>query len=535
MRLAIGSSGRRRRLRAAFAAAAACFFARASARAGDIEVAVSGRYAGSVSSYRLGGAHYLEAKQAGEVYGGQVYWYPVTGRVQISLRGQQLRFMTGSKEVQLGSQGMQLSNEIVTRASRAFIPLEFFLSPEFAAFSRMDSQFNAETGHLSIEPRATVGPLKWFSYQDKSRVELPLDAGVGFTIHRQGKSGIEVSMPLGQIEGSEMVQVGDGILDALRLRQEPKTVLLAIRFDPGAKRWESRELKEPRRLVIDVYGKSKPVAYPEGVPPSGTRTPSGSPRVAAEDALAAAGMPAASTAATRTEAVAGPRKRKIVVDAGHGGKDEGASSRRRTLEKTVNLLAAKELARLLKEEDAFEVILTREDDTFVALDERSRIANDAQADLFISLHCNATRDRSENGFEIYFLSERASDPESQRVADIENAVLRLEGKSGEEFEAQQVLHALARTEYINDGAELAGLIARNFDKRVNLGNRGVKQAAFYVLRGTNAPAVLVELAFLTNKKDEAKLQSRRFRRKLAEGIYAGILDFTKRHNWELSQ
>lgn len=219
---------------------------------------------------------------------------------------------------------------------------------------------------------------------------------------------------------------------------------------------------------------------------------------------------------------------RIAVDAGHGGKDGGATGRRGTLEKDINLYAALELAKLLEEEGRFEVMLVRQSDVFVKLGERARMANEAQADLFVSLHSNAHPSRAESGFEVYFLSERASDPEAERLAEFENSVLALETEPGQADEAEALLYQLARTEFMNDAGELAGLVAKNLAVRVDLPNRGVKQAAFYVLRGVNAPAILVELGFLSNERDEAKLESAKYRRRLVEGLYAGIVDFYNR-------
>jgi N-acetylmuramoyl-L-alanine amidase len=227
------------------------------------------------------------------------------------------------------------------------------------------------------------------------------------------------------------------------------------------------------------------------------------------------------------------KKYRIAIDAGHGGKDNGAQGVHKTLEKNINLRAAIELAKLLKDSGNFDVLLTRQDDTFIPLSQRSKEANNFHADMFVSLHCNAASNRSEGGFEIYFLSEKASDPESQRVADVENAVLTLENKSPEQEAAASLLQAMAKTEFINDSSELAGLMAKELSRHVDIGDRGVKQAAFYVLRGTETPAVLVEMGFLSRPEDEVRLASKGFRRKLLEGLYAGILDFARRHQWHL--
>lgn len=219
------------------------------------------------------------------------------------------------------------------------------------------------------------------------------------------------------------------------------------------------------------------------------------------------------------------------MDAGHGGKDPGARGRRGTLEKDVALKAALELARLLRDEGAFEVILTRGDDTFVPLAERSRIANEAQADLFVSIHCNSSPQPRDSGFEVYFLSEKASDADAERLAELENSVLKLEELAKGDDEAGAILRAMVKTENINEASELAGLVARAVSSRVDIENRGVKQASFFVLRGTQAPAVLAELAYLSNRKEEARLQSRRFRRKMVDGLYAGVLDYSRRQGW----
>ncbi|MEK7656736.1 MAG: N-acetylmuramoyl-L-alanine amidase [Elusimicrobiota bacterium] len=240
---------------------------------------------------------------------------------------------------------------------------------------------------------------------------------------------------------------------------------------------------------------------------------------------AAESVPAAPPAPAAVRA--GLRRIRVAVDAGHGGKDGGAPGRRGTLEKDVNLAAARDLANLLEEEKVFDVFLTRRTDEFVPLADRARLANEWKADLFVSLHCNAHRIKSENGFEIYFLSEKASDPEAERLAEFENSVLAMEDKDRVDQDAAGILYALARTEFINEAAELAGRMAQSAAGRVNIANRGVKQAGFYVLRGVNAPAVLVEMGFLSNTEDEAKLGSRKVRRRMVEGLYAGIVDFSR--------
>ena len=115
---------------------------------------------------------------------------------------------------------------------------------------------------------------------------------------------------------------------------------------------------------------------------------------------------------------------------------------------------------------------------------------------------------------------------------MENSVLELEGKSVEEEEAEIILRAMSRTEFMNEAARFAAVLGKNLGKRLDVPDRGVKQAGFYVLRGTDAPAVLLEMAYLSHRKDEARLGSKSFRKKFVEGVYRGIMEFVKEKQQE---
>jgi N-acetylmuramoyl-L-alanine amidase len=484
-------------------------------RGEELSVLLSGKYHKPVNGYKVGSSYFLNAKQAGALYDGQVYWHSVSGRVQMSFRGRRLQFLVGSNEAQVDGKPHAMDAAVMLRSNQVFIPLSFFLSEAFEDFTGMDSEFNERTKLLAVDRSSSLGPVRWFSHPDHTRLAFELDKGLSYAATGRGLAGIDINVPLGVIAASEETDVGDGIVAGYALRQEAKAARLQVRLAGPGLKWKVTELSGPRRIVLDIFG-------------------DGEPRLD----FVAASRPSAGAAfqeqdpAPPLEAPAQRVRRRIMIDAGHGGKDSGAVGRRGTMEKDVNLRVARELAKLLKEDGVFEVLLTRGEDTFVPLADRSRIANEADADLFISIHCNGSPNSGESGYEVYFLSEKASDPGAQRTAEMENAVLELEGKSvEEEQQAVAILHAMQTTENINSGSELAALVARSLQKRVDLENRGVKQAAFYVLRGTYVPAILLEMAFVTNKKDEAKLESKRYRRKLVGGVYAGVLDYARRRGW----
>ena len=222
-----------------------------------------------------------------------------------------------------------------------------------------------------------------------------------------------------------------------------------------------------------------------------------------------------------------------MIDPGHGGRDPGAVGPHGIEEKTINLQLAQELADLLRDRYQYEVLLTRTDDSFVPLEGRAALANRQNADLFISIHCNASLSSKLKGFEVYFLSERASDPHADAVARFENAPLALEGKPvPSPNQVAAVLRSLVKTANINEASALGALISRHMGERLSEPSLGVKQAAFYVLRGAEMPAVLVETAFLTNPKEEKLLQKESFRKEFVEGLSAGIAAYDERKQKE---
>jgi N-acetylmuramoyl-L-alanine amidase len=388
-----------------------------------------------------------------------------------------------------------------------------------------------------------------FSYKGRTRVALELGAGVTAKASARGIGALEITVPFAVVEGDDSVELDDGVVASYAVKQEPRQARVTVKFAQTGQRWVASEQKDPRRFVVDVYA---PGVVPDGAAPvddsSDAEAPPVKPAAAvvsaapvastAAPAASAAAAPAASTAAATAAkpapapaAPAKPRKRVVVVDAGHGGKDPGATGTRGTKEKDITLAAALELAKVLKERGDFTVVLTRDDDTFVPLSDRSKAANDIDADLFVSLHCNSAYNHRENGFEVYSVSETASDPAAQALAAAENASLELEGKKPEDETAKMILLAMTKTEMINESAPFAALVERAIGKRVDEPDRGPKRAGFYVLRGTHAPAILVEMAFVSNAKDEAQLGSRRFRRKMAEGVAAGIADYARKKGW----
>ena len=219
--------------------------------------------------------------------------------------------------------------------------------------------------------------------------------------------------------------------------------------------------------------------------------------------------------------------RKIIIDAGHGGKDPGAISRRGLREKDVVL----DIAKRVKEElngSGIDIILTRDRDKFVSLYKRAQIANDNDADFFVSIHANANRSRSLKGFEVYYLSS-AVDDVARAVEAAENEFLKFDDSSFyfRNTDLEATLWDLVYTENREESVELAKYITKAVDDSTSIRNRGIKSARFYVLKGVRMPSVLIEVGYLTNSVEEAALRRSSYRQALASAIARGILNYKR--------
>ena len=223
------------------------------------------------------------------------------------------------------------------------------------------------------------------------------------------------------------------------------------------------------------------------------------------------------------------RIKTIVIDPGHGGKDPGAIGRSGLYEKNVVLDISKRLKRNL-EGYGIKVMLTRETDKFIPLWQRANIANRNKADFFISIHANSFRSRLPSGFEVYYLSE-ACDDSARAVQAAENAVLDLEIDSPvrPSNQLKATLWDMINTENRVESIELAQLLCQSMKADINSKDRGVKSALFYVLKRVRAPAVLVEVGFISNRDEETKLRSASHRQRIADALAEGILRYKKRY------
>jgi N-acetylmuramoyl-L-alanine amidase len=240
-------------------------------------------------------------------------------------------------------------------------------------------------------------------------------------------------------------------------------------------------------------------------------------------------LAASLTAALPAAAEAEPERfDTVILDAGHGGEDTGAKGAAGTQEKDLVLDVARALAKRL-EKDELRVVLTRKADVFVPLEERTAIANDARGDLFLSIHANASPDRSIHGTETYFLALQASDSSAARVASRENEAFgEAAGIAAVDDPFIALIGDLIATEHLEESSELAREIQRELGQ-TKLRSRGVKQALFVVLTGVQMPAALVEIGFVTNRRDERAFRGSE-KTRIVDALEKAVRSFGRRYD-----
>jgi N-acetylmuramoyl-L-alanine amidase len=172
------------------------------------------------------------------------------------------------------------------------------------------------------------------------------------------------------------------------------------------------------------------------------------------------------------------------------------------------------------------VVLTREDDRFIPLRERTSFANRERADLFVSIHANAHRKSASSGVETYFLSLEASDTEARQVAALENSVVQLE-QDVPRGRVPAILWDLAQSAFLEESSRLAEVVQDSMTRSLRIPNRGVKQAGFFVLGGAAMPAILIEVGFLSNPTEERRLRTDRYRNEIARAIFNGLAEYKR--------
>lgn len=366
----------------------------------------------------------------------------------------------------------------------------------------------------------TVSDLRYWSNPNYTRIVIDADGETGYS-HRLLKQDPALNKPQrlyvdlsnsrlgGDIK--RVIPINDDLLSDARAGQYEQGVVRVVVDIKSYKTYKIFSLKNPFRIVIDVWGsrdeevKEEAPEYKEGE--KGDKMSAGA--LAKQFALGV---------------------KKVTVDMGHGGDDYGAPGYMKGVhEKDIVLILGKKLASKLKSELGCEVIMTRNSDKYLTLEERTAIANTKNSDIFISLHTNAARNKNAYGIETYYLN-LATDDESILVAARENAT-----STKNISDLQSILNDLMQNAKINESSRLAGHVQDAIFKKLNsnydnVKNKGVKKAPFYVLLGAQMPAILIETSFISNKRECLRLLDPDYQDLLCDAIINGVRSYIKETN-----
>ena len=365
--------------------------------------------------------------------------------------------------------------------------------------------------------KAQVTGLKLLTLKDQTRIMLDLSHETRFEVRRLKENPLKRTPAriyvdiLGAklaLTSKDMLPVDDSVLRQVRVGQYSADVVRVVLDMNALRAHNAFIIPEPTQLVIDILGPGAPQRDPVKEVAARVEPASQKPVVAAK----------------RADPPAAVSLRKIVLDPGHGGKDPGAIGVGGIAEKDIVLSVAKKLARKLKTELGVQVVLTRHDDRFVPLEERTAMANSEEADLFISLHVNASLNSEASGIETYYL-DNTTDEAAIRLAARENRTSR-RNISDLQFILSDMMQNMKLEDSITLAHRLQGALVGGMTKVMSdVKDLGVKKALFHVLVGARMPSVLVEMFFISNRVEARALSQDSHQDALVEALYEGIQKF----------
>jgi N-acetylmuramoyl-L-alanine amidase len=459
----------------------------------------------------VAGREMVALEELTRLFGLDVREDAVTRGLTISVQGRTIVVSIGQGLASIGGRVVTMSTPPQRSGRTWLVPLDF-LDRVLALVHQP---------RLDVRPRSrlvVVGDVR------VPRVSVRLE-----TTPTQARVSVEISPPtphsVVQEPGRLVVRFEAEALDlelaaaaspeiVLAVRQLPNTPAFAIDLGPRFASFRASDGPVEgamQRLIVEIAGAQEPAPTTPAPATPGAPPP------------ATPGAPTPAPPPPPLEVGPTPSIRTIVVDPGHGGEEEGAKGPAGTLEKHVALSVSKLLRSALEARLGVRVLLTRDDDRTVKRDERAAFANNNKADLFISMHANASVSRTPSGAEVFYLSLDGYSPEARRVAMREGAVLPT--VTGGDRQIELILWEMAQVQHISSSATFAGLIEEALRSRVKMTAGAIQQAPFSVLVGANMPAVLVEIGFISNPAEEKLLSTPSHQQKIVDALVESVVRF----------
>lgn len=448
---------------------------------------------------------YVSARDLSRLGGSQLRWRTVSDQACLSRIDGLLCLNWSRKRAIYNEQTDPKPVPLVYEDGRLFAPIRFVVSPTFQHFSHTKISYDSKNLILRQHYPVTLTFPPVQNREDRYRTAVVFGQKTPYRIIEMSDKRVWVRFMGGRFEKNQKFE-GDSVIKEVKIIQRRRSADWIVEFGRKAGSHDVWFDRENRQLVVDVAKPGQAMAKSRSINAPLAAIP-------VNKGLSSLAVPPA-----KGETLT------IVIDPGHGGMDSGAIGNRGTYEKDINLKIAKDLAEELRDKK-IRVILTRDKDEFLTLAQRTRMADDIGADVFVSIHCNSSLSSKTKGFEAYILSPEASDEAAASVARLENSVVELEDGTGSQSKLTDLLASMAVYEFINESSAFAARLCLGVKRKSQVEKTAVREANFYVLRGAQMPGVLVELEYLSNPMSELKMRSSRWRRQVAKGLAAGIVDY----------
>jgi len=365
--------------------------------------------------------------------------------------------------------------------------------------------------------------IRSFDHSDFTRLVFEGDQGFAYKFNPSGNT-INIKLNQKATIKQDSNLLNSVLIDRVDHHWEENSSVIRVHMKSDFKIMRNFVLEQPFRVVFDLTeSPGEKADEKSNIPPQEKKEEK--PQQEQEEK-------------TEDQAAPGTEKEKthelirtICLDPGHGGSDLGAVSRSNLVEKVVTLKIARRLKGLIESKLGLNVVMTRESDEEVSLNTRVAKANNQKAQIFVSIHVNSSFRKAASGPETYYVSLKATDQDAFLLSQKENSAFNEEiDKLASDDELKMILWDMAQNEYIKESAKLADYIQYELNILMDTQNRGVKQAPFRVLMRAAMPAVLVEIAFVSNFSEEKKLKDDTFLDKVAAALYTGISKYIYYHN-----
>ena len=468
-------------------------------QAEEFDVQISGGIE-KVSALEINDVRYFSMSDLAAILGERIAWEEVGFSAELKTDQHRAVFFYDSPYIRIDDTVKNITYPVRFDNGELFLPAKTFL-PFLDLIRHEQISWDGERKTIRVDSEFySITDLVFSPKTNGLLVEIYISEPMEYEIYLSEGNWMNISFPNGKINGRKILLRKDRrFVYDMQAEQFEKSAQISFRFRKNIERFTHRFQSNPGRLQISLV-----------------------------DTLIA-------PVTMRDPLDLGPDNKidKIVIDPGHGGKDYGAVGHGKTQEKKIVLDIGKRLAKLIRKDKIFEVVMTRDKDEYVSLEERTKIANDAKGDVFVSIHANASPKRAVRGFQVFFLAPALND-ESRALAQLENAAFLSEQNTfrmHQKDDLSFILSDMLQTEFQAESADLSKMIDKEFRKNIGKETRarGIDQAGFYVLNGVFMPSVLVETAFITNGNDEDLLNNKDYRQKVAEAIYEGLKRFKAKY------